>query len=68
MPRFLVLSLPSIFSGPDNLANLKKLAQQYQEQSEISRSTPATIPEEDDDEIPDLVEGEDFEAASKKVG
>ena len=48
--------------GPDNLANLKKIAEQYQRRE-------ATIAEEgdgdDDDDIPELVEGETFEEAAK---
>jgi len=47
-------------SGPDNLVNLKKLAQQYQRQE-----TAGPIEEEDED-VPELVEGENFEDASKE--
>jgi nascent polypeptide-associated complex subunit beta len=52
-------------AGPDNLANLKKIAEQYQ------RRETTTIPEgdgEDDDDVPELVEGETFEEAAKKDG
>ncbi|KAH7424094.1 hypothetical protein KP509_12G089700 [Ceratopteris richardii] len=53
--------LPGIINqlGPDNLANLKKIAEQYQRRE--------TIPEGDeDDEVPELVEGETFEEAAKE--
>ncbi|CAM6046061.1 unnamed protein product [Sphagnum compactum] len=54
--------LPGIINqlGPDNLVNLKKIAQQFQ------RQQGAGAEEEDDDEVPDLVEGESFEEASKQ--
>uniref|UniRef100_A0A0D6R1H3 Nascent polypeptide-associated complex subunit beta n=1 Tax=Araucaria cunninghamii TaxID=56994 RepID=A0A0D6R1H3_ARACU len=53
--------LPGIISqlGPDSFANLKKIAQQFQKQE----ARPAA--EEDDDDVPDLVEGETFEEAAK---
>ena len=47
-------------SGPDNLVNLKKIAQQYQ------RQEAAGAIEEEEDEVPELVEGENFEDASKE--
>ncbi|XP_024397053.1 basic transcription factor 3 [Physcomitrium patens] len=52
--------LPSIINqlGPDNLVNLKKIAQQYQRQ-EASRAA------EEEDDVPELVEGETFEDAAK---
>lgn len=52
--------LPGIINqlGPDNLINLKKIAQQFQ------RQESHTV-EEDDDDVPDLVEGETFEEAAK---
>ncbi|CAK9224131.1 unnamed protein product [Sphagnum troendelagicum] len=54
--------LPGIINqlGPDNLVNLKKIAQQFQ------RQQSAGAEDEDDDEVPDLVEGESFEEASKQ--
>jgi nascent polypeptide-associated complex subunit beta len=57
---FLVLTLLNEFAGPDNLVNLKKIAQQFQ------RQQSAGAEDEDDDEVPDLVEGESFEEASKQ--
>lgn len=41
--------------GPDSLASLRKLAESYQAMSKGEKG-------EDDDEIPDLVEGENFES------
>ncbi|CAM6050854.1 unnamed protein product [Sphagnum compactum] len=54
--------LPGIINqlGPDNLVNLKKIAQQFQRQER------AGAQDEDDDDVPDLVEGESFEEASKQ--
>uniref|UniRef100_A0A0C9RWJ0 Nascent polypeptide-associated complex subunit beta n=1 Tax=Wollemia nobilis TaxID=56998 RepID=A0A0C9RWJ0_9CONI len=53
--------LPGIINqlGPDNLINLKKIAQQFQKQES------GAAEEEDDDDVPDLVEGETFEEAAK---
>jgi nascent polypeptide-associated complex subunit beta len=55
--------LPSIINqlGPDNLANLKKLAQQFQKKDNLGGSA-----EEEDDDVPELVEGETFEEAAKE--
>lgn len=49
--------LPGIINqlGPDNLANLKKLASQYQGQA---GAADAADDDDDDDDVPDLVEGE----------
>ncbi|KAL0683347.1 hypothetical protein Bca4012_050195 [Brassica carinata] len=46
---------------PDNLHNLKKLAEQFQKQAPGGADVPATIQEEDDDDVPELVVGETFE-------
>ncbi|KAH9566513.1 hypothetical protein CY35_04G131800 [Sphagnum magellanicum] len=61
-PKELQELLPGIINqlGPDNLVNLKKIAQQFQ------RQQSAGAEDEDDDEVPDLVEGESFEEASKQ--
>ncbi|XP_031097472.1 basic transcription factor 3-like [Ipomoea triloba] len=60
--------LPEIIHqlGPDNLENLKKLAEQFQKQmpGTADAATGANAPQEDDDEVPQLVEGETFEAAA----
>ncbi|XP_058105139.1 nascent polypeptide-associated complex subunit beta-like [Magnolia sinica] len=54
--------LPRIINqlGPDNLDNLRKLAEQFQKQA------PGVVPTEadDDDDVPELVPGETFEATA----
>ncbi|GAA0154116.1 DNA-binding transcription factor [Lithospermum erythrorhizon] len=61
--------LPQIFQqlGPDNLENLKKLAEQFQKQQPgaAADATGSAAPE-DDDEVPELVAGETFEAAAEE--
>lgn len=42
--------------GPDSLASLRKLAESYQNMQKEEKAG------EDDDDIPDLVEGENFES------
>ncbi|CAN1161195.1 Basic transcription factor 3 [Linum perenne] len=56
--------LPGIINqlGPDNLDNLKKLAEQFQK--EAPGATLGAVQEEDDDDVPELVAGETFEAAA----
>ncbi|XP_071686510.1 nascent polypeptide-associated complex subunit beta-like [Rutidosis leptorrhynchoides] len=59
--------LPSILNqlGPDNLDNLRKLAEQFQKQAPGAGEGAATAQEEDDDdEVPELVAGETFEAVA----
>ena len=55
--------LPSILNqlGPDNLDNLRKLAEQFQKQ------VPGATTQEDDDDVPELVEGQTFEAAAAET-
>lgn len=55
--------LPSILNqlGPDNLDNLRKLAEQFQKQA------PGATIQEDDDDVPELVEGQTFEAAAAET-
>lgn len=55
--------LPGIINqlGPDNLANLKKLAESYQ--SGGGPPPPGTGGDDDDEDVPDLVDN--FEEASK---
>ncbi|KAK4768485.1 hypothetical protein SAY87_003626 [Trapa incisa] len=57
--------LPGILNqlGADNLDNLKKLAEQYQKKGTVGDGV-AAAGEEDDDEVPELVAGETFEAAA----
>jgi len=49
--------------GPDSLASLRKLAESYQSMQKSGGEgiEGASKGEDDDDEIPDLVEGENFE-------
>lgn len=58
---------PCSSTGPDNLDNLRKLAEQFQKQtSDAGEGAAATSAKEDDDEVPELVEGETFEAAAEE--
>eukprot|EP00244_Chara_vulgaris_P000592 TRINITY_DN109_c0_g1_i1.p1 TRINITY_DN109_c0_g1~~TRINITY_DN109_c0_g1_i1.p1 ORF type:complete len:231 (+),score=58.94 TRINITY_DN109_c0_g1_i1:32-724(+) len=54
--------LPGIINqlGLGSLANLRKVAEQYKSQES------AGVKEDDDDDVPDLVEGETFEEAAKE--
>ncbi|KAL6498059.1 hypothetical protein OROGR_028456 [Orobanche gracilis] len=56
--------------SPDNLENLKKLAQQFQGPAARSGTAPSTIEtaDDDDDDVPELVAGETFEAAAEEEG
>jgi nascent polypeptide-associated complex subunit beta len=49
--------------GPDSLASLRRLAESYQslQKKEGGEGEEKKGEGEDDDEIPDLVEGENFE-------
>ncbi|KAG8482399.1 hypothetical protein CXB51_027346 [Gossypium anomalum] len=64
--------LPGIINqlGPDNLDNLRKLAEQFQKQAPGAGDGTGTgavaTQEEDDEEVPDLVPGETFEAAAEE--
>lgn len=49
-----------LITGPDSFANLKKLAEQFQK-----REANRTEGGDDDDDVPELVEGETFEEAAK---
>jgi nascent polypeptide-associated complex subunit beta len=48
--------------GPDSLASLRKLAESYQAIQGQQRPSAGTVEEEDDDDVPDLVENFDVEA------
>ncbi|CAL5363118.1 unnamed protein product [Camellia sinensis] len=65
-PKELQDILPGIINqlGPDNLDNLRKLAEQFQKQAPGAGATAAQ--EDDDDQVPDLVAGETFEAAAEE--
>ncbi|KAH0460800.1 hypothetical protein IEQ34_008375 [Dendrobium chrysotoxum] len=60
--------LPSILNqlGPDNLENIKKLAEQFHKHppGRTSEAGGAILEEDDDEDVPELV-GETFEAASE---
>ena len=54
-------------AGPDNLENLKKLAEQFQKQApDAAGASASAVQEEDDDEVPELVAGETFETAAEE--
>ncbi|KAL5721560.1 hypothetical protein ACHQM5_005191 [Ranunculus cassubicifolius] len=56
--------LPGIINqlGPDNLENLRRLAEQFQKQAPGAGA--AAAPQDDDEDVPDLVPGETFEGAA----
>ncbi|KAK4477787.1 hypothetical protein RD792_017049 [Penstemon davidsonii] len=60
--------LPQIIHqlGPDNLENLKKLAEQFQKQGPTAGAGATVAQDDDDDEVPDLVSGDTFEAAAEE--
>ncbi|CAI9287788.1 unnamed protein product [Lactuca saligna] len=63
--------LPGILNqlGPDNLDNLRKLAEQFQKQAPgggEGTAAATTQDDDDDDEVPELVAGETFEAAAEE--
>ena len=56
--------------GPDSLASLRKLAESYQSlqkggEGEDGKKIEGAGGDDDDEDIPDLVEGENFEGESK---
>ncbi|RAL53744.1 hypothetical protein DM860_015472 [Cuscuta australis] len=62
--------LPQIIHqlGPDNLEHLKKLAEQFQNQASgaaAGLADGAAVAQDDDDDVPQLVPGETFEAAAE---
>ncbi|KAL5999406.1 nascent polypeptide-associated complex beta subunit [Asimina triloba] len=59
--------LPGIINqlGPDNLDNLRKLAEQFQKQTPGAGAGAAPTQAEDDDDVPELVPGQTFEAAAE---
>jgi nascent polypeptide-associated complex subunit beta len=50
--------------GPDSLASLRKLAESYQAIQQGQQRTTANV-DDDDDDVPDLVENFDVEESSK---
>ena len=63
------VSASLMFAGPDNLEDLKRIAQQYQKSEGDSalRTGGGAAALEEDDEVPELVEGETFEATAAKA-
>lgn len=57
-------------SGPDNLDNLRRLAEQFQKQasgaSGAEAGASAGAVQDDDDDVPELVPGETFEEAAEE--
>lgn len=53
-------------TGPDNLDNLRKLAEQFQKQAP-GAADGAAATQEDDDDVPELVPGQTFEAAAEEA-
>ena len=64
--NFWLLTLILKLLGPDNLDNLRKLAEQFQKQAPSTGADATTTQEEDDDEVPELVAGQTFEAAAEE--
>ncbi|XP_026661525.1 basic transcription factor 3-like isoform X1 [Phoenix dactylifera] len=61
--------LPTIISqlGPDNIDNLRRLAEQLQKQAPGAGSSAGAAAQNDDDgDVPELVPGETFEEAADK--
>lgn len=58
------VTLASSFSGPDNLENLRRLAEQFQKVPGAEGGASAAA--QDDDDVPELVPGETFEEAAEK--
>ncbi|XP_073117009.1 basic transcription factor 3 isoform X2 [Elaeis guineensis] len=58
--------LPGIINqlGPDNLDNLRRLAEQFQKQAQPADGANT---QDDDDDVPELVAGETFEAAAEEI-
>jgi hypothetical protein len=59
-----LVTLASSFSGPDNLDNLRRLAEQFQKGSGAEGGASAAA--QDDDDVPELVPGETFEEAAEE--
>jgi nascent polypeptide-associated complex subunit beta len=53
--------------GPDSLASLRKLAESYQAIQQGQQRPGAGAAEDDDDDVPDLVETFDVEEQKKEV-
>lgn len=49
------------------MENLKKIAEQFQKQAPEAGAGSATVQEENDDDVPELVPGETFETAAEEA-
>lgn len=60
--------LPTIINqlGPDNLDNLRRLAEQFQRQVPGAEAGASIGAAQDDDDVPELVPGETFEEAAEE--
>ncbi|XP_020089361.1 basic transcription factor 3-like isoform X2 [Ananas comosus] len=58
--------LPGLINqlGPDNLVHLRRIAEEFQNQASTAG---AKINQEDEDDVPELVAGETFEAAANET-
>ncbi|KAL7688348.1 putative nascent polypeptide-associated complex NAC domain, NAC A/B domain superfamily [Plasmopara halstedii] len=58
--------LPGIINqlGPDNLANLKQIAESYTAAQKAAKAASASVADDDDDDVPDLVDN--FEDVSQQ--
>ncbi|PHU09180.1 hypothetical protein BC332_21040 [Capsicum chinense] len=66
-----VVSTLNVLVGPNNLEDFKKFAKQFQKQASgaaagTDAAAGAVAAQEDEDEVPELVAGETFEAATKE--
>ncbi|GAB4852630.1 hypothetical protein Ancab_016844 [Ancistrocladus abbreviatus] len=60
--------LPGIINqlGPDNMDNLRKLAEQFQKQAPHANGKVGATNTQENDDVPELVGGETFEAAAEE--
>ncbi|KAJ3680242.1 hypothetical protein LUZ60_016520 [Juncus effusus] len=65
--------LPSIINqlGPDSMDHLRRLAEQFQKEAGVTAGGAdvaglGSVPEEDDEDVPDLVPGETFEEVAEE--
>ncbi|CAN6302615.1 unnamed protein product, partial [Urochloa humidicola] len=67
-PKGLQDLLPTIINqlGPDNLDNLRRLAEQFKSQVPGAEGGANAAAQDDDDDVPELVPGETFEEAAEE--
>uniref|UniRef100_A0A0D9W1G2 Nascent polypeptide-associated complex subunit beta n=1 Tax=Leersia perrieri TaxID=77586 RepID=A0A0D9W1G2_9ORYZ len=68
-PKELQDVLPSIINqlGPDNMEHLKRIAEEMQKQVAAAGATAQVKEENDDDDVPELVPGENFEEVAQET-